>query len=58
MPHLSQKMELPTIEIVCPGYNSFAINIAKARSMLGYEPQYDFFRIADSAMEYAAANPS
>lgn len=56
--YLSKKTGLATIEIVCAGYNSFAINIAKARSMLGYEPRYDFFRIADAAMENAATNPT
>jgi UDP-glucose 4-epimerase len=50
--YLSHQMKVPTIEIVCAGYHSFSINIAKARSVLGYDPQYDFFRIADSALEY------
>ena len=52
--YLSEKMGLPTVEIACPGYHSFAININKARSMLGYDPQYDFFAMADSAL---AAKP-
>ncbi|MFQ6097383.1 MAG: NAD-dependent epimerase/dehydratase family protein [Armatimonadota bacterium] len=54
--YLSEKMNVPTIEIVCPGYHSFAININKARSMLGYDPQYDFFKMADSALACAAAS--
>lgn len=52
--YLSGKLGVPTVEIICPGYHSFAINITKARSMLGYDPQYDFYRIADSALEYVA----
>ena len=52
--YLAEKMGLPTIEVKCPGYHSFSINITKARSILGYNPQYDFFKIADSALEYAA----
>jgi UDP-glucose 4-epimerase len=51
--YLSQKTGIPTIDLVCAGYYSFAINITKARTMLGYDPQYDFFRIADSALEHA-----
>ena len=47
---LAEKMGLPTVEIVCAGYHSFAINISKARSMLGYDPQYDFLAMADSAL--------
>jgi len=52
--YLAEKMGLPTIEIPCPGYHSFAINITKARTMLGYDPQYDFLAMADSALAYAA----
>ena len=51
--YLSERMGLPTVEIACPGYHSFCINISKARSMLGYSPRYDFRAIADSALEYA-----
>ena len=51
--YLSRKMDVPTVEIACPGYHSFAINITKARTMLGYDPQYDFFAIADAALEHA-----
>lgn len=50
--YLSRRTGIPTVEIACPGYHSFAININKARSMLGYDPQYDFCRIADSALAY------
>jgi hypothetical protein len=46
-------MGIPTLELVCAGYHSFAINITKARSMLGYDPQYDFRRLADSALDHA-----
>jgi UDP-glucose 4-epimerase len=56
--YLSSKMGLPTLEIACPGYHSFAINITKARTMLGYEPQYDFFAMADSALAHAAEHPA
>ncbi len=51
--YLSAKMAIPTLEIGCPGYHSFAIDITKARTMLGYDPQYDFFAMADSALAYA-----
>ncbi|MGQ9729969.1 MAG: NAD-dependent epimerase/dehydratase family protein [Candidatus Zipacnadales bacterium] len=51
--YLSGKTGLPTIELVCTGYHSFAINISKARTMLGYDPQFDFFAMADSALTYS-----
>jgi len=52
--YLSQKTAIPTIELTCAGYYSFAINITKARTMLGYDPQYDFLRIADSALQHGS----
>ena len=52
--YLSKKMGVPTVEIACPGYHSFAINTTKARSVLGYAPENDFFRIADRAIEWRA----
>jgi len=48
--YLSQRMSIPTIELICAGYHSFEINITKARSMLGYYPLYDFQRIAATAL--------
>ena len=52
--HLSKKLGMPTVEICCPEYHSFEINITKARTMLGYAPGNDFFRIADRAVEWRA----
>lgn len=50
--YLSERTGLPTIELACPGYHSFEINITRARTMLGYDPQFDFFRMADSALAH------
>jgi UDP-glucose 4-epimerase len=48
--YLSRRLGLPTIEIRCPNYHSFEINISRARTVLGYAPQNDFFKIADRAL--------
>jgi len=48
--YLSEKTGLPTLEIVCPGYHSFEINISRARSILGYAPQNDIFTMIDRAL--------
>lgn len=53
--YLSERRGIPTIELHCPNYHSFEINITRARSVLGYAPENDFFRIADRALEFAAA---
>ena len=52
--YLSERTGVPTVDVVAPGYHSFEININKARSMLGYEPQNDIFRMIDRALQYRA----
>jgi UDP-glucose 4-epimerase len=51
--YLSRKLNTPTIELRCPDYHPFEINITRARTMLGYKPENDFFRMADRAVEAA-----
>jgi hypothetical protein len=41
---------VPTIEIPNPKYHPFEINITRARTVLGYAPENDFFRMADRAI--------
>lgn len=53
--YISQRRGLPTIALRCPDYHSFEINITRARTVLGYAPENDFFRMADRAL--AAAQP-
>lgn len=48
--HLSRQLGVPTVEIPCPRYHSFEINITRARTVLGYAPENDFFRMADRAI--------
>jgi len=50
--YLSECTGVPTIDIVCPGYHSFEINITKARTMLGYAPENDIFRMIDRALQH------
>ncbi len=50
--YLAEATGVPTVDIACPGYHSFEIDINKARSMLGYEPRNDIFRMIDRALEY------
>ncbi len=53
--YLSQKTGVATVEVPCPQYHSFSINISKARTMLGYDPQVDIFGIIDRALEARAS---
>jgi nucleoside-diphosphate-sugar epimerase len=49
--YLSSKMSVPTVEIPCK-YFGFEININRARSILGYAPENNFFTMADRALEF------
>lgn len=49
--YLSKQLGVPTVEIPSPQYHPFEINITRARTVLGYAPENDFFRMADRAIE-------
>jgi nucleoside-diphosphate-sugar epimerase len=49
--YLSCKMNVPTVEIPCK-YFGFEININRARSILSYAPENNFFTMADRAIEF------
>jgi len=53
--YLGGKLGVPTVEIPCPKYHPFEINITRARTLLGYAPANDFFRMADRAIAARAA---
>lgn len=48
--HLSKRLGVPTVEIPSPKYHPFEINITRARTVLGYAPENDFFRMVDRAI--------
>ncbi|MHB1081239.1 MAG: NAD-dependent epimerase/dehydratase family protein [Prosthecobacter sp.] len=48
--YLSNQLGVPTIEIPNPKYHPFEINITRARTVLGYAPENDFFRMAGRAI--------
>ncbi|MDD3925996.1 MAG: NAD(P)-dependent oxidoreductase [bacterium] len=50
--YIAQKLDLPVFKAVLPDYHDFAIDIGKARAVLGYEPQDDVFRMIDKAVEF------
>jgi nucleoside-diphosphate-sugar epimerase len=53
--YLSARLGVPVIELAAPQYHSFEINITRARTVLGYQPQNDFFRMADRAIAWRQA---
>ncbi|NUQ01050.1 MAG: NAD(P)-dependent oxidoreductase [Armatimonadetes bacterium] len=48
--HLADHIGLPTIELPCPAYHSFEIDISRARSILGYAPANGIFAMIDRAV--------
>lgn len=48
--YLAKKTGVPVIELGCPKYHPFEINITRARTVLGYAPENDFYRMADRAI--------
>ncbi len=56
--YLAERTGLPTVEIPCPAYHPFEINITRARTVLGYRPAYDFAAMADSALAWRASHDS
>ncbi len=55
--HLSRRLGVPTVDLRCPAYHSFEINITRARTVLGYAPENDFFRMADRAVASSHEQP-
>lgn len=50
--YVAKKLDLPIVEFICEEYHDFEHNIAKARSILGYNPQSDITRIVDEAVTF------
>lgn len=48
--YLGDKLGVPTVDLRCPKYHPFEINITRARTVLGYAPENDFFRMAERAI--------
>ena len=50
--YISEKLDIPVVEFERDGRHDFEIDINKARSVLGYRPGYDVFRLVDEAIEF------
>ncbi|RKY36571.1 MAG: hypothetical protein DRP73_03150 [Candidatus Omnitrophota bacterium] len=50
--YVSKKLNLPVVEFEYDKFYDFTHNISKARSILGYNPEYDIVRIIESAIEF------
>lgn len=50
--YIGGKLGVPVVDFELAGCHDFAIDIGKARSVLGYQPQWDIFRMVDEAVEF------
>jgi nucleoside-diphosphate-sugar epimerase len=50
--YVAEKLGIGVLELVDPVGQDFSIDVAKARYVLGYRPQYDIFALVDSAIEF------
>lgn len=53
--YISEKMDIPVVEFVNPIYCDFQHCLEKSRSVLGYNPKYDIYKIVDNAIEFRRA---
>ncbi|MDD2709636.1 MAG: NAD(P)-dependent oxidoreductase [Verrucomicrobiae bacterium] len=53
--YAAKKLNLPVVEFELEGFHDFSHNISKPRSLLGYDPQYDIFKIIDEGIAFRKA---
>lgn len=53
--YISEKLDLPSLKFINADYHDFQHNLSKSRSILGYKPEYDIFKIIDDAVEFRKA---
>ena len=53
--YMAEKLDLPVVEFTNPEFHNFCIDLSKSRSVLGYNPEYDIFKIVDEAVAFRKA---
>lgn len=53
--YAAKKLGLPVVEFECGNFYDFSHNISKPRSVLGYDPQYDIYKIIDEGVAFRKA---
>ena len=52
---MSAKLGLGVVEFTNPEFHNFCIDLSKSRSVLGYSPECDIFKIVDDAVAFRKA---
>jgi nucleoside-diphosphate-sugar epimerase len=50
--YVAQKLDLPVVRFEVGEFHDFCIDMSKSRSVLGFQPEYDIFRIVDDALQF------
>jgi nucleoside-diphosphate-sugar epimerase len=53
--YVAERLDLPVVKFEVSEFHDFCIDMSKSRSVLGFTPEYDIFRIADDALQFRAA---
>ncbi|MEA1952629.1 MAG: NAD(P)-dependent oxidoreductase, partial [Planctomycetota bacterium] len=50
--YAAERLDIDVIELIDPMGKDFCVDVTKARYQLGYQPNFDIFRLIDSAIEF------
>ncbi len=50
--YVAEKLDLPVVRFEVGEFHDFCIDMSKSRSVLGFQPEYDIFRIVDDALQF------
>ncbi len=50
--YVAEKLDLPVVRFEVTEFHDFFIEMSKSRSVLGFHPEYDIFRIVDDAIRF------
>ena len=50
--YVAEKLDLPVVRFEVGEFHDFCIDMSKSRSVLGFHPEYDIFRIVNDALQF------
>ncbi|MDD4270107.1 MAG: NAD(P)-dependent oxidoreductase [Pirellulales bacterium] len=53
--YVAKKLDLAVVRFEVSEFRDFCIDMSKSRAVLGFDPEYDIFRIVDDALEFRKA---
>ncbi len=53
--YVAEKLDLPVVRFEVGEFHDFCIDMSKSQSVLGFNPEWDIFRIVDDALDFRKA---